>query len=67
MTSNTATTPANVTMPVSPISLPVPIDKWLGWSEERETIDLDAGETVYYREHIKTRKREVLRREPYFD
>lgn len=43
-----------------------PIDEWAGWSEERETLDQVAGETVYYREHIKTRKRKEIRRETYY-
>lgn len=42
-------------------------DEWAGWSEERSTVDTQAGETVYYREHLKTRKRIELRRETYFD
>lgn len=45
---------------------PEPVDGWLGWSEERSTYDEPAGETVYYREHIKTRKRREIRRETYY-
>ncbi len=41
-------------------------DEWDGWSDELSTVDQDAGETVYYREHIKTRKRKELRRETYY-
>lgn len=54
-------TPAPV---VEPEPMPEPVaDQWAGWSDERETIDLDRGETVTYREHLKTRKRREIRRE----
>lgn len=43
-----------------------PVDEWVGWSEERESLDESAGETVTYREHIKTRKRKEIRRDTYY-
>lgn len=49
---------------VEPVSVePEPIDEWAGWSEERQAPDEQAGETVTYREHLKTRKRREIRRE----
>ncbi len=47
--------------------IPAPVeDEWAGWSEEREQYDQVSGETVYYREHLKTRKRKEIRRETYY-
>lgn len=49
---------------VGPEPMPEPVaDQWAGWSDERETIDRDRGETVTYREHLKSRKRREIRRE----
>jgi len=45
---------------------PVVDDEWAGWSEERSQYDEPAGETIYYREHLKTRKRREIRRETYY-
>ena len=42
-------------------------DQWDGYSDERSTIDQERGETVFYREHLKTRKRIEIRRETHFD
>ena len=60
---------------ISPIIKSVPVtlkitpleDVWDGYSDERSTIDHNAGETVYYREHLKTRKRTEIRRETYYE
>jgi hypothetical protein len=41
-----------------------PLDKWIGWSDERTTYDEQAGENITYREHIKTRKRTIIDRAP---
>lgn len=38
-------------------------DQWQGWTEERQALDEIAGETVTYRQHIKTGKRKEIRRE----
>jgi len=39
------------------------VEDWSGWSDEKTAPDMDSGEVVYYREHLKTRKRKELRRE----
>lgn len=44
-----------------------PVDEWAGWSEERKAPDEAAGETVTYRQHIKTGKRKEIRRETAWD
>jgi predicted nucleic acid-binding Zn-ribbon protein len=38
-------------------------EDWDGWSEERQAPDYEAGETVTYRQHLRTGKKKEIRRE----
>ena len=46
-----------------PINIEVTPNQWFNHTDELSTLDQDTGETVYYREHLKTRKRTEIRRE----
>jgi hypothetical protein len=41
----------------------VETEDFTGWSAERSQYDSETGETVIYREHLRTHKRRVIRRE----
>lgn len=44
----------------------VPNDnQWLGWSNEIEEYDGESGDIITLRVHLKTKRREIIRREPY--
>ncbi len=45
----------------------MPAENWQGWTEEKDYIDYESGQTIYYRENRQTGKRKEIRRETYFE
>ena len=39
------------------------VEDWTGWSDERTTEDTERGETITYRQHLKSGRRKEIRRE----
>ena len=40
-----------------------PAEDWTGWSDERQTEDTERGETITYRQHLKSGRRKEIGRE----
>ena len=39
------------------------VEDWTGWSDERTTEDTERGETITYRQHLKSGRKKEIRRE----